>query len=589
MAALDFPPNPTNGQTFTSGGVSYYYNSAIGSWLTSYVATPLSVSSNTQIIFNDAGTANGSSGLVYLKGSGNLGVGTASPADKLEVVGSGSDGIRVSRSGVSSQYATLSSGSLGPTLQASSGVGALTLGNNGNIQAYLDSSGNLGLGVTPSAWAATRKVLQIGGNLALWGQSSGTGFIFLTNNAYFDGAWKYLNTGAASYYTQASDGAHTFYQAASGTAGNGITFTNAMTLDASGNLGINTTPATKLDINGPASVTSFTGTTKLGVVTRGSTGATDYSGIDFIGNNQTNPLARIAVLSTGGGSYLSFGTSSNYASGITNQAITIDYNGNVGIGNTSPAFKLDVTSSSSSVAHFYCSAGRGLVKTDGSTDSSFQMCRNGSIIGWIQSDTSGTEVNLGTLGAWPLNFYTNNTYRMGIDSSGNFIVGQGGTFNFSSNGIQLQPQGRINISSSTDWLMEMGGATTQRVRFYTSAGGTGTTVGSIQVSTSATTYATSSDYRLKKNVRPMTDALQKISQLNPVLFDWKIDDKPGQGFIAHELQQVFPEAVSGEKDAVDKDGNINPQGVDASFLVATLVKAIQELKAEFDAYKASRP
>jgi hypothetical protein len=98
--------------------------------------------------------------------------------------------------------------------------------------------------------------------------------------------------------------------------------------NASGNVGIGTSsPATKLDVSGPASVTSFTGTTKLGFTTRGSTGATDYSGIDFIGNNQVNPVARIAVLSEGGGSSLRFGTSNNYASGITNTAMAIAADG----------------------------------------------------------------------------------------------------------------------------------------------------------------------------------------------------------------------------------------------------------------------
>lgn len=111
---------------------------------------------------------------------------------------------------------------------------------------------------------------------------------------------------------------------------------NQLVKDASGNVGIGTgSPATKLDVSGPASVTSFTGTTKLGVTVRGSTAATDYSGIDLIGNNQTNPVARIAVLTTGSGSSLSFGTSNSYGSGITNTAATIDPSGNLLVGTSS--------------------------------------------------------------------------------------------------------------------------------------------------------------------------------------------------------------------------------------------------------------
>ena len=104
-------------------------------------------------------------------------------------------------------------------------------------------------------------------------------------------------------------------------------------------------------------------------------------------------------------------------------------------------------------------------------------------------------------------------------------------------------------------------------------------VGSITTSGSSTSYATSSDYRLKENVAPMQNALDTVAQLNPVTYTWKADGSAGQGFIAHELQAVVPDCVTGEKDAVDETGNPQYQGVDTSFLVATLVKAIQELTA----------
>jgi hypothetical protein len=87
----------------------------------------------------------------------------------------------------------------------------------------------------------------------------------------------------------------------------------------------------------------------------------------------------------------------------------------------------------------------------------------------------------------------------------------------------------------------------------------------------------------------MTGALATVSQLKPVTYTWKSNGESAQGFIAHELQAVVPDAVTGEKDAVNEDGSIKPQGIDTSFLVATLTAAIQELKAEFDAYKATHP
>jgi hypothetical protein len=110
----------------------------------------------------------------------------------------------------------------------------------------------------------------------------------------------------------------------------------------------------------------------------------------------------------------------------------------------------------------------------------------------------------------------------------------------------------------------------------------GSVVGEIRTSTTATQYLTSSDYRLKEAVAPMVGALAKVQQLKPVTYKWKLDGSDGQGFIAHELQEVVPECVTGEKDAVDAEGNPQYQGIDTSFLVATLTAAIQELKALVD-------
>ena len=80
----------------------------------------------------------------------------------------------------------------------------------------------------------------------------------------------------------------------------------------------------------------------------------------------------------------------------------------------------------------------------------------------------------------------------------------------------------------------------------------------------------------------MTGALAKVAQLKPVTYKWKLDGSDGQGFIAHELQAVVPDCVAGEKDAVDFDGKPIYQGIDTSFLVATLTAALQETKALID-------
>jgi hypothetical protein len=104
-------------------------------------------------------------------------------------------------------------------------------------------------------------------------------------------------------------------------------------------------------------------------------------------------------------------------------------------------------------------------------------------------------------------------------------------------------------------------------------------VGEIVSSGSSTAYNTSSDYRLKENVVPMEGALDRVDALKPSRFNFIADaDKTVDGFIAHEVQAIVPEAVTGEKDAVDADGNPIYQGIDQSKLVPLLVGAIQELK-----------
>jgi len=106
------------------------------------------------------------------------------------------------------------------------------------------------------------------------------------------------------------------------------------------------------------------------------------------------------------------------------------------------------------------------------------------------------------------------------------------------------------------------------------------TIGSINVTNTATQFNTSSDYRLKENVRPIENGLERLNSLNPVKFDWKDDGTSSEGFIAHEAHEVFPDAVTGEKDAAMM------QGMDYGRITPLLVKAIQELKAELDAAKA---
>jgi hypothetical protein len=115
-----------------------------------------------------------------------------------------------------------------------------------------------------------------------------------------------------------------------------------------------------------------------------------------------------------------------------------------------------------------------------------------------------------------------------------------------------------------------------------------TEVGTISTNGSSVSYNTSSDYRLKENVATLTNAVTRVKQLNPVRFTWINNPAAGtvDGFIAHEVSPVVPEAVVGAKDATNPDGSIRAQGIDQAKLVPLLVAAIKELTARVEALEA---
>jgi hypothetical protein len=230
----------------------------------------------------------------------------------------------------------------------------------------------------------------------------------------------------------------------------------------------------------------------------------------------------------------------------------IDSVGNVGIGTSSPGYRLDVNSGSNFIAGRYVSTSTA------------------TIVPFADSATTGVGPYIGSTGN-ALTFGRAGVAEYArIDSSGNLLVG--------------------TTTSSARLTVQADSSSVQPVVFNSTAAGTGATslvrfrrngsnVGEIEITGSTTSYVTSSDYRLKEQVQPMTGALAKVAALKPVTYKWKVDGSDGQGFIAHELQEVCPDAVTGEKDAVDEDGNPKYQGIDTSFLVATLTAALQEQQA----------
>jgi len=167
------------------------------------------------------------------------------------------------------------------------------------------------------------------------------------------------------------------------------------------------------------------------------------------------------------------------------------------------------------------------------------------------------------------------TEAMRIDSSGNLLVGT------TSSSLGTGQSAYI-LAISASGPNSVYGTNATGNKTFASFNNPNGQVGYILTNGTSTTYATSSDYRLKENIAPMIGALDVVQSLKPVTYNWKADGSAGQGFIAHELQAVVPDCVSGEKDAVDADGNPEYQGIDTSFLVATLTAAIQELKSIVD-------
>jgi len=261
-------------------------------------------------------------------------------------------------------------------------------------------------------------------------------------------------------------------------------------------------------------------------------------------------------------------------------AITVDTSQNVGIGTASPT--------SSSVLDVV-SGGNTFPRVRSSIGSSAALFFQNSDTGTTTSDgmyfgiTSAEEGVIWNNENTDIRIATDAIERMRITNSGTLLVGRTAQTPYTNVGFCVTSSGRTEITRVT------GG---DALAFYVSA--SGNNVGAIVTNASSTGYLTSSDYRLKENIAPMTGALAKVAQLKPVTYKWKADGKDGQGFIAHELAEVVPDCVNGEKDGVetykDEDGNEQTrpkyQGIDTSFLVATLTAAIQELKAIVDAQAA---
>ena len=544
----------------------------------SLISTYSSAASN--LIFGTSGVEK-----MRLDGSGNLGIGTSSFTARLT--------SKASANTYTGGALALQGAVSGTSYLTSSG-GNFYVSNDGSTdQLILSSSGNLGLGVTPSAsWQSVRRVLQVGSNVALWGSTSGAGSLFLSNNTYFDGTnFRYLITSGASYYAQSTDGSHLWNIAASGTAGNAISFTQAMTLAASGGLSIGTTTdagtgnllvagnislatngtsfqwtnsGNNVAINGASGVLSFyTGTSAYNERARIDSSGNFGIGTTTINNKlevggviavqRSTNTARVSTLSNESGNFV-IAADSNYNmifnTGGSEKA-RFDTSGNLLVGATAliAAEKLNLTSTASATYTL-------MQQTSGIT----------AVYG-----VNGTGAYSGSYTNQPYLFYTNNTERAQIDSSGNLLVGTTSTYGGPA---------RINVgfNQSTNFGITLRNTSATATGVFVSfENSSGSGNGSISQTNSTTiAYNTSSDRRLKTNIVSASDAGSDIDAINVVSHGWvSNDDTVKYGVIAQELFNVVPQAV---RKGDDGEEVTETWGVDYSKLVPMLVKEIQSLR-----------
>ena len=446
-SSFQFIAEPSDTTTYGYLGIGHFTN---GTFIGTYAGTN---GASNILRFGTSGTE-----YMRLTSGGNLLVGTTTDGGyKLRVNGTGYFDGSVRVVGFDSGYynenvLAIGNGTNNPKIGLASVSGyrwntrIKDVGGNGEYviryeegsldALILNRSGNLGLGVTPSAWGSSYKAIDLPSG-TLWGFSNQA--IYLTQNVYFDSAYKYTNTGFASEYYQ-YQGTHVWRTAPSGTAGTAITFTQAMTLNASGNLGLGVTPSAwslgkAIEIGYLGSAIWSNGLNDIQIMANAY-----YNG----GYLYASSGSATRYYQDGGAHVWLNAPSSTINTAITfTQAMTLDASGNLFVGATNSALN----------------ATRGLLLNGGTLgDVQFRLQNN-------NTGTTGTDGLLISLASdnsmyvynyenAPLNFGTNNSIRATISAAGNLLVGT-----TTDSGYKLDVNGSVRFSGaiiSTGYLTTLG-------------------------------------------------------------------------------------------------------------------------------------
>jgi hypothetical protein len=373
----------------------------------------------------------------------------------------------------------------------------------------------------------------------------------------------------------------------SGGTANGVAYLNGSKVLTTGsalvfdgtNLGVGVTPSANAGVS-TLNIANYNRT--FSALTMGSNAnSAGYVGYNM-GNTSTSNTWKYITADTGSALYfagnefrfMQFASGSAGATTSGTQAMTLDASGNLGIGTTTP------TSTYSARLASLAAAGTTALALDAPTGTN-------TSINWYYNGTAKWSTQVLTTGEYRWYDFVAGSTRMTLDASGNLLVGKtsssattGDGFGFSNDG-QGHAVSAYTTNAAYTWRVYSTGAAAYR--FYVGYGGT--------VYATSTTITAISDQRLKENIRDLDDGLDVVMALKPRKFDWKegkgADIKNARGFIAQEFEAVLPDMIEEWADPAP-EGEEPYKAINAN-LIPTLVKAIQELKAEFDAYKASHP